>query len=213
MASQSAPPSIVWFRDDLRLSDHPALHAAASTGRPVICLYVFDEPGRSAGARPLGGAARWRLAQSLRALQKRLHAVGAPLVLRQGPPARIIADIARTTGAAAVFWNEIAQAPLQAVAGEVAAALREIGVTSQSFPGDLLVAPGDIRNKEGRGLRVFAPFWRRVQALGIRQSHCPHRRRCVRGRTLRAIQSKAGVLSRRGRIGPLARAIHGRWAS
>jgi deoxyribodipyrimidine photolyase len=35
MASQSAPPSIVWFRDDPRLSDHPAPHAAASTGRPV----------------------------------------------------------------------------------------------------------------------------------------------------------------------------------
>ena len=49
---------------------------------------------------------------------------------------------------------------------EVAAALKEIGVTSHSFPGDLLAAPADIRNKEGRGLRVFTPFWRRVQALG-----------------------------------------------
>jgi deoxyribodipyrimidine photo-lyase len=39
----SAPPIIVWFRDDLRLSDHPALHAAANTGVPVICLYVHDE--------------------------------------------------------------------------------------------------------------------------------------------------------------------------
>ncbi len=166
MASQSAPPCIVWFRDDLRLSDHPALHAAASTGRPVICLYVFDEPSRSADARPLGGAARWWLAQSLRALQKRLDGLGTQLVLRKGPAAKIIAEMARTTGAGAVFWNEIAQAPHQATAGDVAAALREIGVTSQSFPGDLLAAPADIRSKEGRGLRVFTPFWRRVQALG-----------------------------------------------
>lgn len=166
LASQSAPPCIVWFRDDLRLSDHPALHAAASTGRPVICLYIFDEPSGSAGARPLGGAARWWLAQSLRALQKRLNGLGAPLVLRKGPAAKIIAETARTTGAGAVFWNEIAQAPHQAMADEVAAGLREIGVTSQSFPGDLLAAPADIRNREGRGLRVFTPFWRRVQALG-----------------------------------------------
>ena len=92
MASQSAPPCIVWFRDDLRLSDHPALHAAASTGRPVICLYVFDEPNHPAGARPLGGAARWWLAQSLRALQKRLNGLGASLVLRKGPAAKIIAE-------------------------------------------------------------------------------------------------------------------------
>ena len=68
MAGTSASPCIVWFRDDLRLSDHPALHAASNMQRPVICLYVRDE----AEERALGGAARWWLAQSLRALQGRL---------------------------------------------------------------------------------------------------------------------------------------------
>ena len=85
-------------------------------------------------------------------------------MLRKGPAPAIIADLARETGAAAVFWNEIAQAPHQAVAGRVAAALEAIGVVSQSFPGDLLVSPSDIRSKDGRGLRVFTPFWRRLQA-------------------------------------------------
>ena len=65
-----------------------------------------------------------------------------------------------------MFWNEIAQAPHLAVAGQVGAALADIGVSSQGFAGDLLVAPANIRNKENRGLRVFTPFWRRVQALG-----------------------------------------------
>jgi deoxyribodipyrimidine photo-lyase len=163
MASKSASPCIVWFRDDLRLSDHPALHAASSTGAPVICLYVLDEPPN---VRLLGGAARWWLAQSLRALQKSLGSIGSALVLRKGPAAEIIAALARATQARAVFWNEIAQAPHQAVAKGVAAALREIGVASQSFPGDLLIAPTEVRTKEGRGLRVFTPFWRRVQASG-----------------------------------------------
>src|ERR1700721_1873744 len=102
MASQSAPPSIVWFRDDLRLSDHPALHAAAKvyaeTGAPVICLYVLDQSDRP-NARPLGGAARWWLAQSLRALQASLRSIGSSLVLRQGPAARIIAELAQEAGA------------------------------------------------------------------------------------------------------------------
>ncbi len=38
MADLSDAPCIVWFRDDLRLSDYPALHAAVSAGRPVIQL-------------------------------------------------------------------------------------------------------------------------------------------------------------------------------
>ena len=164
-SSKSAPPCIVWFRDDLRLSDHPALHAAANSGAPVICLYVFDESDRR-NARPLGGAARWWLAQSLRALQASLQAIGSSLVLRQGPAARIIAVLAQETGAQAVYWNDIAQAPYQAQADQVAAELEAIGVTAQRFPGDLLVTPLHIRNKEGRGLRVFTPFWKRVQALG-----------------------------------------------
>ncbi|NJO54192.1 MAG: deoxyribodipyrimidine photo-lyase, partial [Bacteroidales bacterium] len=59
-------PAVVWFRDDLRLSDNPALTAAAGSGRPIIGLYVLDETGN--GSRPLGAAARWWLAGSLRAL-------------------------------------------------------------------------------------------------------------------------------------------------
>jgi deoxyribodipyrimidine photo-lyase len=164
MAAKSLSPCIVWFRDDLRLSDHPALHAASASGRPVICLYVFDETGRAPNTRPLGDAARWWLAQSLLALRASLEAIGGVLVLRQGAAARLIAELARETGAEAVFWNEIAQAPHEAVAGELATALKQVGVTAQSFPGDLLIAPTHIRNKEGRGLRVFTPFWRRVQA-------------------------------------------------
>ena len=165
MAAKSAAPCIVWFRDDLRLSDHPALHEAARAGAPVICLYVLDESPPSP-ARPLGGAARWWLAQSLRALQASLEAIGASLVLRKGPAAPIIVELARESGAGAVFWNEIAQAPERAVADRVEAGLEATGVASQRFPGDLLANPVHIRNKEGRALRVFTPFWKRVQALG-----------------------------------------------
>jgi deoxyribodipyrimidine photo-lyase len=166
MADRFDDPCIVWFRDDLRLSDHPALHAAAATKRPVICLYVFDETSRQPGARPMGGATRWWLAQSLRSLQKSTGAAGAPLLLRTGPAAKIIAEVARESGAAEVFWNTIAQAPHQAIERDVASALHDLDIVSRSFAGDLLAAPESVRTKEGRGLRVFTPFWRRIQATG-----------------------------------------------
>ena len=156
------PPIIVWFREDLRLSDQPALHAAAKTGAPVVCLFVLDD----GVARPPGAATRWWLAQSLRALGAEIAARGGSLVLRRGPAARMIGELARESGARAVYWNAIAQAPHQAVERRVEAALARLGVESQSFPGDLLVPPSAIRTKEGRGLRVFTPFWRRVLSLG-----------------------------------------------
>jgi deoxyribodipyrimidine photo-lyase len=165
MADRSDAPCIVWFRDDLRLSDHPALHAAAATKRPLICLHVFDESGQSAGGRKVGGAACWWLAQSLRALEKRLGAAGVPLLLRKGNAARIIPELARESSASDVFWNEIAQTPHQAAERDIATALHELGINAQSFAGDLLASPQAVRTKEGRGLRVFTPFWRRIQTM------------------------------------------------
>jgi deoxyribodipyrimidine photo-lyase len=119
-----------------------------------------------AAGRPPGGAVRWWLAQSLRALGAEIATRGGSLSLRKGPAAKVIPEVARESAARAVYWNTIAQAPHQAIEKQLEAALAKLGVDSQSFPGDLLAAPSAIRNKEGRGLRVFTPFWRRVLALG-----------------------------------------------
>ncbi len=94
-------PSIVWFRDDLRLADNPALRAAIDRGGPVIGLYVLDE--ESDGIRPLGGAARWWLHGSLRSLGDRLRERGGDLVLRRGPAARVVAEVAKDAAAGAVY--------------------------------------------------------------------------------------------------------------
>jgi deoxyribodipyrimidine photo-lyase len=164
MTSALPRPLLVWFRDDLRLSDHPALAAAARCGQPLLCVYVLDE--QSAGMRPLGAASRWWLAQSLRSLQRSLAAIGAGLVLRRGAAAPIIAELAQQIGAERVYFNDVAMAPARSVAAELTARLAALGIAAQGHPGDLLAAPETIRNKDGRGLKVFTPFWKRLQALG-----------------------------------------------
>ena len=97
--------ALVWYRDDLRVSDHFALLAAARSHASVAFVYVLDD--RAPGIRPLGGAARWWLAQSLRALQAGLRQRGASLVLRKGSAPAVIAALAREIGAEAVYWNEM----------------------------------------------------------------------------------------------------------
>ena len=51
-----ASPQLVWFRQDLRTADHPALIAAAEQG-PVVCLYVLDD--ETPGRWKIGGGQRW----------------------------------------------------------------------------------------------------------------------------------------------------------
>ncbi len=173
MTTAHPSPIIVWFRDDLRLSDHAALHAAAQTNASLLCLYIYNDTDKSNAPypRPLGAASKWWLAGALRALDSSLQKRGQRLVLRKGDAATILPQIAQEVDAQSVTWigSEIpAQAALDA---RVSEALDRIGVAAKVFPSDLLVPPHRIRNKDGRGLRVFTPFWKRV--LSTRHSAAP----------------------------------------
>src|SRR6185312_7923955 len=99
----SERPVIVWLRDDLRLSDNPALSAAANSGRKIICVFVHDE--ESEGMRPLGGAARWWLHGALQELDDDLRSRGGHLSVHRGSAPTVIPQLAANSKAAAVYWN------------------------------------------------------------------------------------------------------------
>ena len=95
----SLRPAIVWFRQDLRLDDNPALTAAAAGGRPVIPLFIHT-PGEEGDWVP-GTASNVWLRQSLEALDSSLKGKGSRLVVREGTSLDQLEDIIRETGAAA----------------------------------------------------------------------------------------------------------------
>jgi deoxyribodipyrimidine photo-lyase len=160
----SQAPVVVWFRDDLRLADHPALSRAAATGAPVVCLYIRETP--SQGQRAMGAAAGWWLAQSLRALDASLRAIGNRLVLRSGMAEEVIADVVAATGAGTVLWNRRYDGGGIAVDKALKAALRSGGVEAASLRGNLLREPWEVKSAAGDPMKVFSPFWRAHQRLG-----------------------------------------------
>ena len=162
--SDTEAPAIVLFRDDLRLSDNPALQAGVATGRPLLCLFVFDEA--SPDIRPLGGAARWWLHHSLRDLSDRISQAGGRLDIVTGASAAIVPGIAEATGAAACFWNRRYGKGERAADAAMAAALKAQGLESASFNGSLLHEPHQVRTKTGGAFRVYTPFLRASLALG-----------------------------------------------
>ena len=156
-------PAIVWFRDDLRVADNPALRAAAAGGRPVLALYVLDDDSK--GIRALGGASRWWLAGSLRTLAQNLARTGLTLTLRRGRAADVVRELARRSDAAAVHWNR-RYGHAAASDNRIEQDLRADGVDVATFNGSLLFEPGAVRTKSGGTPRVFTPFWRMALASG-----------------------------------------------
>ena len=150
-------PTIVWLRDDLRLSDNPALQWAIDRGEPLVLVYLLDE--ESPEIRPLGSASKWWLHHSLTSLASDTAALGGQLVLKRGAARDVIPALVKESGAGAISWNRRYGASRE-IDQELKTSLRDQGIEVESFQGSVLFEPWTITNKDGKPFQVFTPFWK-----------------------------------------------------
>ncbi|MCL7745161.1 DNA photolyase family protein [Guyparkeria hydrothermalis] len=171
----SVTPTIVWFRQDLRLADNPALTRALAAG-PIIPIYIAPTDSRRTTRHDgfhAGGASRWWLHHSLVALDRSLRDKGSRLLVRRGEPATVLRELAEQAGAASVHWNRRLEPAGIATDREVKQALRETGLAVQSFNGNYLHEPWNVLNKQAKPYKVFTPYWKALLAAGIDQDVLP----------------------------------------
>lgn len=152
---------VVWFRDDLRLADHPALDAAAAVGA-VVPVFVRD-----ASFTGLGGAARWWLHRALAALGHDVAAKGGHLNLLSGDVAEALSHAAAQAGADEIHALASRVPAERAMQEGVARKLAEEEVRLVLHPGALLHQPNAIRTGAGTAYSVFTPFWRAFSAIEV----------------------------------------------
>ncbi|WP_421870149.1 cryptochrome/photolyase family protein [Motiliproteus sp.] len=145
---------LVWFRQDLRLNDNPALYQAAKQGR-IFPIYIL--PSAQQDDWLPGAASRWWLHRSLDSLSKRL---GGNLRLFQGEALELIPQLLRQTGIKQIFWNRDYQpAPMQRDQ-RLQQLLEQRGVQVQTFNASLLWEPAQVVKADGSPYRVYTPFFR-----------------------------------------------------
>lgn len=154
----SAHRSIVWFRNDLRLRDNPALRAAMDAAGEVVPVYILapEEEGHWAP----GSASRWWLHQSLAALDRQLRAHGSRLNLLRGPSIDALRAVATGTGACAVYFNRRYEPAAAAHDIDIVRRLHRDDIRSHSFNASLLFEPWEISRKSGGPYQVYTPFRR-----------------------------------------------------
>ena len=157
-------PILLWLRRDLRLADHPALHAACATGRPVIPVFIRDE-----AVDDLGAAPKWRLGLGLSHFAQRLAGLGSALVLRHGPAEQVLAQLVAETGATAIYWSRLYDPQAQARDSAVKTWARGLGCEARSFGGHLMFEPWTVATKTGGEYKVYTPFWRAVRGREVDQ--------------------------------------------
>ncbi len=156
-------PILVWLRQDLRLGDHPAFTAAASSGQPVIPVYVLDDD--TPGMWRMGGASRWWLGMSLPEMSRSLASVGSRLVVRRGATLAEIQRLVADTGATAVYATRSLEPWAAALEVQLKAELEASDCVFRRYSGALLFEPEQVRTQSGDPFRVYSPFARATDAL------------------------------------------------
>jgi Deoxyribodipyrimidine photolyase len=158
-------PTIVWFRQDLRLQDNAALAEALKRGGAIVPVFIRDEAGE--GRWTPGAASRWWLHHSLKALEASLHERGSRLVVARGEAIEVLRRLIRETGANSVYWNRRYEPAVIARDKRLKSALTDDGVEARSFNSGLLFEPHTIANRAGGPFQVFTPFWRHCLSLPV----------------------------------------------
>ncbi|MDF1728480.1 MAG: deoxyribodipyrimidine photo-lyase [Sulfitobacter sp.] len=156
-------PILVWYRRDLRLSDHAALSAACQSGRPVIPVFIHEAESEGLAAAP-----KWRLGLGVGALSEALEEKGSRLILRRNQNAlSALKELIEETRAGALYWTRLYDPGAVARDTEVKEVLKEEGIEARSFGGHLLFEPWTVETKTGGYYKVYTPFWRSVKGRDV----------------------------------------------
>ncbi len=153
--------TLVWFRADLRVIDHPALHqACAASTRGVIGVFLIcPDQWR---AHDWAGTRVEFILRNLQALSEELEALNIPLLVRTTPSfddaPETLVDLALRHGCDALYYNVEHELNERRRDREVADQFTRQGLAVQGFTDQTILPPGSVRTGSGTFYSVYTPF-------------------------------------------------------
>ncbi len=152
---QSKPLAIYWLRQDLRLTDNPALHTVAQDHQ-ILPIYILDYTNPKSDQ--MGSASRLWLNRSLLDLDNSLD---GKLSLYHGNPLTILQEIITRLPIKTVVWNRCYEPWRIARDKQIKSTLENAGITIKSFNGSLLWEPWQVNKTDGSPYKRYTPFYRK----------------------------------------------------
>ncbi|WP_404399302.1 deoxyribodipyrimidine photo-lyase [Idiomarina seosinensis] len=162
--------AIVWFRHDLRIQDNPALKAACEEHDRVQGIFLL--PAKTFKGHHWSARKADLLWRHLQQFKSELKEQGIALEVKThdsfSQSAAILSEACDSVEAKEVYANY--EYPVDEVQRDraVVASLKQQGIKSHFYHGLLLIAPQQIKNKQGDYYKVFTPFnkaWRKQVEL------------------------------------------------
>lgn len=151
--------SIVWFKQDLRLSDNPALLKAAHLGT-ILPIYILDTSIK------LGSATKVYLHHSLNALNKSLN---NKLNFYIGNQQSIIFKLIEQYNIKNIFWNRSYEPWFREQEALIENRLCRLNLNCEALEGAYLWDPTKIKKKEGTYYKVFTAYKKKAVLVNTRK--------------------------------------------
>lgn len=147
--------TIIWLRQDLRLSDNEAFNYAVKNGSEILFLYILDEKNE------IGAASKWFLHQALAAFAQDIkQKYRADLLLKVGNSEEILEEIIAKYQINSIVWNRVYEPFFIKRDSKIKEKFKNQGLEVKSFNCSLLFEPSEIKNQSGSYFKVFTPFWK-----------------------------------------------------
>lgn len=147
--------TLMWFRQDLRLADNPALLDALTAG-DVLPVYILDD--KNSADMKMGAASRWWLYHSLCALNE---SIGGRLQFFCGAADQVIEELCLHYDIKSVYWNRCYEPWRIRRDKKIKTNLKLKGVEVNTFNGSLLWEPWQVSKKDGTPYKVFTPYYKK----------------------------------------------------
>lgn len=148
--------TVIWLRNDLRLSDNAALHQSCQNNREVLFLYILDE------SNAIGSASKWFLHKALESFAKDIkQKYNANLLIKSGNPKSILEEIVKKYSIDSIFYNRVYEPYAIKRDTEIKSYFKQNNLEVKSFNSSLLFEPTEIKNLSGSYFKVFTPFWKK----------------------------------------------------
>jgi deoxyribodipyrimidine photo-lyase len=158
--------SVVWFRRDLRVADHPALTAAVERGE-AAAVFCLDD--RLIHGRFASGPRTQFMLECLGELRASLEEIGTTLHLLEGRPEKQIPEFVEMIGATELYFSRDLTPFARKRGEQVRDALEGTGVEMVAHDGTDTVDVRPIATQKGKPYTVFTPFFRNWEKVPRRE--------------------------------------------
>ncbi len=173
--------SIIWFRNDLRIDDNPAMRAACDNSTEVYAIFLYSKD--QLRKHNEANIKLDFLIENLNSLSDSLQKLNVPLLIMASSgfdeSPEIILKTAKEIDVDKIFFNKQFGEDEQKRDREVVSILEASDITVESFNDQIVYEAGSIRTGQDNAYSVFTPFKRKwvenfdMEFLDIEHKYIP----------------------------------------